>query len=632
MGVIYKLKQEVIDVIVQTKVDNPTISCRQLAEDVSNRFDIKVSKSSINTILKNAELSSSVGRRSNVEVPKKFKIPDERKKVLKQKVEQAGLIKEMENFQKPEIIEKQEEIKGALSILEIASEKEKKEAAPKTNAVGGVVQKKVLSGDNNADDREKVDSDIREQLKRIKNRKSSNFSASSKAMGSIFLTAIDWDIAEKCLISTILEGISGGTLSNEDDLACRIWFHFWAAGFKSPEELGQNKGHGIWELYIEKERTDEYLVRIKKICKMLAENNLDKNLCFDIVHDIEESFHLVRGITVNFEKRGPFRLNGSLTGFEDRGAFCSRIYIDKALRCMSRYLISNLDPIYFRNISFNNNNLGEIIDLAAFLNDSHNFQFKDISVVNQKYEPLCTYTVCPPMKRSFLIKLDSEIELFKKMAVNNKWAVKKHIVDPLSERAFYFDEVVLNASDPLNALKGTEVRVITMTEIFNETQPVAILTNDMTLDAARIIKICLFRRLFLDKNEKNAGKPLNCYENEGSIEKNSSISFDESDMIVNFCDKSGYVGLIDWYLGILMDKCLGEYFSGILDEDSLKCLMSDIYGIYGRAQQFEDNILIELDKSKASLSDEILNHLAFETNVREITNEKGQKLFITFSK
>ena len=57
MGVVHKLTDEVIAFIVQQKQSNPKISCRSLAQITSSKFQMDVSKSSINTILKNSNLS-----------------------------------------------------------------------------------------------------------------------------------------------------------------------------------------------------------------------------------------------------------------------------------------------------------------------------------------------------------------------------------------------------------------------------------------------------------------------------------------------------------------------------------------------------------------------------------------------
>ncbi len=63
MGVIHKLKPEVIDFVLQKKSTQPNLSCRILAAVASEHFQAKISKSSVNTLFKDKGLSMPIGRR-----------------------------------------------------------------------------------------------------------------------------------------------------------------------------------------------------------------------------------------------------------------------------------------------------------------------------------------------------------------------------------------------------------------------------------------------------------------------------------------------------------------------------------------------------------------------------------------
>ena len=69
MGVTHKLKPEIIEFILENKRNNKQISCRSLVAQVHTRFKVKVSKSSINEIFKDAGLSMPVGRPAENEAP-----------------------------------------------------------------------------------------------------------------------------------------------------------------------------------------------------------------------------------------------------------------------------------------------------------------------------------------------------------------------------------------------------------------------------------------------------------------------------------------------------------------------------------------------------------------------------------
>ncbi len=63
MGIIHKLKPEIKDFILSEKKVNSELSCRTLSSLVYDKFQIRVSKSSINSLFKTTGLSMPVGRR-----------------------------------------------------------------------------------------------------------------------------------------------------------------------------------------------------------------------------------------------------------------------------------------------------------------------------------------------------------------------------------------------------------------------------------------------------------------------------------------------------------------------------------------------------------------------------------------
>ena len=84
MGVVYKLKKEVAEFILQQKLNDPQLSCRRFVDLVEEHFHLTLSKSSINALLKKAHLSSPIGRRRALGQKRagKFQIPNERKEIL----------------------------------------------------------------------------------------------------------------------------------------------------------------------------------------------------------------------------------------------------------------------------------------------------------------------------------------------------------------------------------------------------------------------------------------------------------------------------------------------------------------------------------------------------------------------
>ncbi|NCU32913.1 MAG: hypothetical protein EOM23_08290, partial [Candidatus Moranbacteria bacterium] len=84
-------EQEVIDFILQTKKDQPRISVRQLAQTTGQKFQTRISKSSVSNVLKDSSLSSPVGRPSVKSKDKIFTIPQQAKQRIREEIQKVGL-------------------------------------------------------------------------------------------------------------------------------------------------------------------------------------------------------------------------------------------------------------------------------------------------------------------------------------------------------------------------------------------------------------------------------------------------------------------------------------------------------------------------------------------------------------
>jgi len=98
VGVIHKLKPEVIKFILDNKQANPHLSCRSLTALLLEKLQVEVSKSSINAIFKENNLSMPVGRRQKPK-KKKFNMP------VLPVIESGKTIIPVEDLQKPVVKE-----------------------------------------------------------------------------------------------------------------------------------------------------------------------------------------------------------------------------------------------------------------------------------------------------------------------------------------------------------------------------------------------------------------------------------------------------------------------------------------------------------------------------------------------
>ncbi|MCC6758016.1 MAG: hypothetical protein IT395_00100 [Candidatus Omnitrophica bacterium] len=186
MGVVHKLRDDVVDFILAQKKERPDISVRKLSAVVLKEFQIVVSKSSVSSVLKNANLNSPIGRHGSsvdeaagfVKKPAStFKIPEQKKKQIflsgKPSVPPPP-VKTVKTEHKPEVKPlivikplpvKVEEVKPALAVSNLKAE---------TKVPAEVIK------------------------------------SSFEHAGMIFLKAAEWDLAGGSVLAKILKDELGG--------------------------------------------------------------------------------------------------------------------------------------------------------------------------------------------------------------------------------------------------------------------------------------------------------------------------------------------------------------------------------------------------------------------------------------
>jgi hypothetical protein len=88
MGVVYKLREDVVHFILSQRQSNPLASCRQLADAASQKFSLNLSKSSVHGILKESGILMPKGRKPT----NKFKIPQEKKVQIQKSLAEVKLL------------------------------------------------------------------------------------------------------------------------------------------------------------------------------------------------------------------------------------------------------------------------------------------------------------------------------------------------------------------------------------------------------------------------------------------------------------------------------------------------------------------------------------------------------------
>ncbi len=217
MGVIYKLREDVVSFIIARKGDDPSVSVRQLAALTSEKFKTIVSKSSVNTVLKKASLSSSVGRRTGSALrPEKFSIPPVKKQEISKSIHATGFVQEQSSP-----TQKVSDVQPATEKKEIQQlKRDEKKRIPVLKD-----QKKESLLDVKKEDHEPAAEEIVREVKPLqeaphpRHRKKDQGIPVSSGMGFVFLKAAQWKISNRSLMGELFAKHMHAPVSKRFDAA-----------------------------------------------------------------------------------------------------------------------------------------------------------------------------------------------------------------------------------------------------------------------------------------------------------------------------------------------------------------------------------------------------------------------------
>ena len=324
MGVVYKLKQEITDFILGQKQNQPHLSCRGISKIIEERFQIKVSKSSINAIIKEAGLSLPVGRRQKRKqkaklIPALPKIEENLTKLLEKPIseETAPLKKPQLSKKEPEtekeVVKPAQEVPAAIPqepVIEKKPEEAPKEEIPLLLSKALPLSPEVTPEEIAA----------AEETQKIIEEEALPAAAGSLSLlpeeemeerpelpcnGTVILKAADYSLGLSRAIKQVAASKLGTKLNlKEENLLNRteglIFLPMFSAGENRPEELGL-----LWALInkkIPRENLDTY-------AKMLE---LDKAAFAEIKRRLSEVAQEVRCIQISFSEHSTIYLDGQL--------------------------------------------------------------------------------------------------------------------------------------------------------------------------------------------------------------------------------------------------------------------------------------------------------------------------------
>ena len=396
MGVVYKLKKELIDYIVDQKRQNPRLSCRALVDVVKERFNLEVSKSAINALLKEAQLSSPIGRRPKADKKAaKFKLPDFRKKQLFE--ERQNLLSDEGDSQR-----EPHEDKKKKSIQE---EKMSKQEATFEKDRPGVSLDKKEKKKTLKETESFVSLDLEEgEIESLSQR---DFSGQGRSlelgplcdgMGCFFLKAAEWELCGAPLLGKALAPLAKGYLLKDVNPASEVLLFAKAFGLTRQEDFEAYGGQGLWALNNIKGKIESDF--LQKIMLSVEDPGM---LSLRISADFPQLVAQACCFKVRLEDGGQFYVDGR---FKTLGAEPhlegEQVAVNKCLFEISETLIANTRPFVIRQIPGQEAFSKPFFDMLGAFEKAQRMGLSEVSVLDSQGQEMASFSLIPNKKRTFI--------------------------------------------------------------------------------------------------------------------------------------------------------------------------------------------------------------------------------------
>ena len=311
MGVTYKLKEEIIDFLINQKKINPQLGCRNLVNIVEQKFQVKLSKSSVNSVIKEAQLSSSVGRKPLFVDKKqsKFRIPDDTKSQLFSPKALSDTI-----------VPKEESFNNA------AAPPKPTHSPVRTIAIKSSISKKDKG-------------------------------VLHDGMGCFFLKAAEWDLSRNSLLGKILAKYISSPASFDVDAMSEFLLFLPLFGIERPEDIDKYSGSGLWTITglsepLKASKVIEFIENIKDL----------KGLALKMSNEIPQVFSEGKHIKIFLEDKSEFIFDSQYTTVWQENVQYILTPIEKAVFDITRKIITNVQSVVMHNFQ----------GLAEFSNSFYN--------------------------------------------------------------------------------------------------------------------------------------------------------------------------------------------------------------------------------------------------------------------
>jgi len=612
MGVIYKLRPEIVEYITTFKKNNSKIGCRELALIVSNKFNIEVSKSSINTILKQFELSGIVGRPAKQDIKKKFTIPAETKKQLLNNFIQTGFP------QDEKIIAAKEETPKPV----IAKTIPEKTASEKTVAP----QRLIPSPETKKSIYIKIEEKLKIENKTIVVAKEQQEAASIRPIpeviyanpplgklydnaGLIVLKSMEYFFYQGSFIADLLKKFLMPPLADTFDNACETILAKYALKVNLAEQMKpENNCFWLFNNFSATQGPEAYDSAYKTISHLKE----IQPIALSYKNQIQQYFLLLKGFRLDLGDDTQFLIDASQTSLwaDQIPGSCWRA-LQPALFSITQKFISNNSMLY---LGLAPKNMKLLYDLVGAFENLKGKNIRKVRAIDSRSNLITEFDSISAIKRLFACGIYPENGIFISCNKAAKWAPKtKVFIQPANKDFFIADTKTDVLSEFLPGCPEL-FRVISVWENAEENPFLAIITNNFLSPAEEIFHgYCQQWPSFM----------VNCgYSSEESFKGEPLVRTPSSSIshIKNVWD------IFEQYLSDLQDNFV-HYCAEIPSNVDTSDLFASIYSLPGYVVHYPDNIYVDLKVPDGFKFDKELKVIQEKVNALGVKDGKYRNMF-----
>jgi len=490
MGVIHKLTEDVINFILEKKKENPKIGCRSLSEIVSERFSRKVSKSSINAVLKEYGLSGAVGRPISAEGQKRspFSIPQEKKVQLfgpKPSVAppEPVTIQEKEPFERRE-----SDDEARLSLMADPLLKE---------TIGAVEQPKTLQKKRQPIAGRSQESFL-DEVEIIREKERQEFGADLLSAGTVYIHAAAYHLGLIPMLSNLFRQHISGELPVQLELVCSAILALRFLGVGSVEESHSSKAEIVWALNGRdlKEPTLDFW---KKFSTMKLPKRFDLILKNEIVQQMAHGalFRIVP------ENGPPVILDAQFSRLGD-GTAAETLPITRALDALSERIIANNRPAIIAGIDESDGARDQLKGFMGLFCRPEN-RLKEVEILNGSGEIITSFSQIPKKRRNFIIGIDATSRLFDVATSALKWGSFSPLYVQRLDQVYRFAEIESAVLADRMGLNYELAKMIVLSQDHENAPKIILLTNMKGLPGKAVAEQFLNRWPISDRSMPKIG-------------------------------------------------------------------------------------------------------------------------------